>query len=89
MQTKINPKIIEYWQKVFAILGKEIGEEAELVDAMLSYHQQPKTPANITKCLNKIFKDEYRNYLLYESNHKRLYQINESLLNQKGEAYEQ
>jgi hypothetical protein len=71
-----NPKIIEYWRLIFESIGKEEISERELVFAMLAFHKKEPTAINQTRCLNKIFKDTYRGYLLFDDNGKRIYRIN-------------
>jgi hypothetical protein len=71
-----NPKITEYWNNIFKLIGKDGAAEKELVFAMLNFHSKEPTATNQTRCLNKIFKDTYREYLLYDDNGTRIYKIN-------------
>ncbi|ROL55828.1 hypothetical protein D9V84_10470 [Bacteroidetes/Chlorobi group bacterium Naka2016] len=76
----INPNIIKYWNQIFGLIGKDYASEKELVFAMLAFHTKEPTATNQTRCLNKIFKDTYRAYLLCEDFGKRIYCINHNLL---------
>lgn len=80
---KINPQIISYWQQIFGLAGKGRLRECELVEAMLSYHRVEKNPTNETKCLGKIFKDEYRGYLVLNVGENKIYYINPKILQTK------